>query len=217
MDRRRTAGCRRRGRGHGYRGSIHRLLRRAEVGSLHAATRRANRQESWRRLCHPECGRRACQGRDWDCGDARQAESYAGRGSVFHHQRFHRRNGSRFRDLHRRGHPASFWNQPSDTILVSGGDWRPFNLTGVFSGFEAFAGQDLGNWGIGITDAVGVAVEGSLVGFSVTPRGSVTFKSVPGQPECSPSPSTATTTCATDAFGFAWVDIVLGPSQPRLV
>src|SRR5438046_8533303 len=36
-----------------------------------------------------------------------------------------------------------------------------------------------------------------------------TFNSVPGEPECTPSTATATITCRTDAYGFAWVDIVL--------
>ena len=92
------------------------------------------------------------------------------------------------------------------------GTGTPFNIPVILGSSEWFAGQELGYWAVGITDAVGVAVEGSGVTFAVSPRGAVTFNSVPGEPECTPSPSTATVSCRTDSYGFAWVDILLGPT-----
>jgi minor extracellular serine protease Vpr len=90
------------------------------------------------------------------------------------------------------------------------GDGIAFN-TVEFAGFDGFAGQDLGGQPvIQVIDQFGAPVVGSPVSLSVSPRGAVTFKSVAGEPACSPDNSTTLTTCNTDNYGFAWVDVVLG-------
>lgn len=90
------------------------------------------------------------------------------------------------------------------------GDGIPSNLI-YFAGFDGFAGQDLlGQPVVQIIDQFGAPVVGSPVSLSVSPRGAVTFNSVAGEPACSPNNSTTLTTCNTDNYGFAWVDVVLG-------
>jgi len=61
-----------------------------------------------------------------------------------------------------------------------------------------------------VTDQYGAPVAGSPVNFSVSPRGSVTLKSYPGEPACSPASSTTTATCNTDNYGMAYVEVILG-------
>ena len=71
-------------------------------------------------------------------------------------------------------------------------------------------GTDGGPLAVQVTDQFGVPVAGSPVSFSVSPRGSVTLKSVPGEPACSPASSTTSTTCPTDNYGIASVEVILG-------
>jgi uncharacterized protein (TIGR03437 family) len=90
------------------------------------------------------------------------------------------------------------------------GDGIAFNVQ-FLAGFDGFAGQDVGAEPVvQIIDQFGAPVVGSPVSLSVTPRGAVTFKSVAGEPACSPDNSTTLTTCNTDNYGLAWVDVVLG-------
>jgi uncharacterized protein (TIGR03437 family) len=46
--------------------------------------------------------------------------------------------------------------------------------------------------------------------MSVSQTASITFRSVAGEPACTPNNSTTTVTCTTDNYGFAWVDLVMG-------
>jgi uncharacterized protein (TIGR03437 family) len=78
--------------------------------------------------------------------------------------------------------------------------------------FETAVGSDAGAIGIKLIDSSGVAVVNSPVYFTVSPRNSATVKSVTGEPACSPSSSTSATTCLTDAYGIAWVDVVASSS-----
>jgi len=90
------------------------------------------------------------------------------------------------------------------------GDGAAFNLN-WFAGFDGLAGQDLGGFPVvQVVDQFGAPVVGSPVSLTVSPRGAVTFRSVAGEPACSPDNSTTVTTCNTDNYGFAWADVVLG-------
>jgi uncharacterized protein (TIGR03437 family) len=91
-----------------------------------------------------------------------------------------------------------------------------YNTNMLYGGGDGIAGQDLGYLAFSVTDANGVAVPGSPVSFSVTPRGSVTFQSVQGEPACSPTSSTTSISCPTDSYGIAYVDVVLGPNPGSL-
>jgi uncharacterized protein (TIGR03437 family) len=76
---------------------------------------------------------------------------------------------------------------------------------------EGEPGEDLGGLAVAqVVDQYGVPVVGAPVSLSVSPRASLTFQSVQGEPACSPNNSTAVATCNTDNYGFAWVDVVLG-------
>jgi uncharacterized protein (TIGR03437 family) len=55
------------------------------------------------------------------------------------------------------------------------------------------------------------------VTFTVSPRGSVTLRSVPGEPACSPDSSTTSVTCATDSYGVAYADVLLGSAATSTV
>jgi uncharacterized protein (TIGR03437 family) len=79
--------------------------------------------------------------------------------------------------------------------------------------FESVVNSDAGAIGIKLIDYSGVPVTGSPVSFTVSPRNSATLRSVGGgEPACSPSSSTSSTTCRTDSYGIAWVDVVGGAS-----
>ena len=91
-----------------------------------------------------------------------------------------------------------------------------YNVNLLYGGGDGIVGQDLGYYAIGVTDANGVAVVGSPVSFSLTPRGSATFQSVPGEPACSPTSSTTSISCPTDNYGIAYVDVVLGSNPASL-
>jgi uncharacterized protein (TIGR03437 family) len=93
-------------------------------------------------------------------------------------------------------------------FLVGNGVATNLNfVAGTF--LEGAPGEDLGVIPVvQVTDQYGVPVVGAVVSMSV--GGTVTFKSVPGEPACSPSTSTTVISCPTDTYGFAWVDMVLG-------
>jgi len=90
------------------------------------------------------------------------------------------------------------------------GNNTAYNLNWL-AGFDGLAGQDIGGQPVvQIVDQFGAPVVGSPVSLSVSPRGAVTFNSVAGAPACTPASSTQVTSCPTDNYGFAWVDVVLG-------
>jgi minor extracellular serine protease Vpr len=89
------------------------------------------------------------------------------------------------------------------------GTGQVFNLLPEGGG-EGVPGQDFGASYVQLTDSYGVAVPGTAVTFSVSPRGSVTLNSVAGEPACSPASSTTTVNCPSDKFGNAYVDVVAG-------
>ena len=96
------------------------------------------------------------------------------------------------------------------------GDGIPYNAVPLFceqtGGICVFGapGQDGGPQAVQVTDQYGVPVVGTPVTFSVSPRGSLTLKSFPGEPACVPASSTSTLTCKTDNYGIAYVDTILG-------
>ena len=84
-------------------------------------------------------------------------------------------------------------------------------------------GQDLGAAPIQVIDSWGVPVSGATVTFSVTQRGAVTLKPVPGVPgsstgttipfvpsNCTPATSGTSVSCTTNNYGIAWIEIVAG-------
>jgi uncharacterized protein (TIGR03437 family) len=76
---------------------------------------------------------------------------------------------------------------------------------------EGAPGGDLGAVPVvQVEDQYGVPVANAVVSLSVSQAGSLTFRSVPGAPACSPNNSSTVTSCNTDNYGFAWVDVVLG-------
>jgi len=93
-------------------------------------------------------------------------------------------------------------------MVGSGHAYNVYQLAGY--GFEGLAGQDAGFIAMQVTDEYGIPVANSPMSVSVSPRGSVTLKSVAGEPACSPTSSTAAVTCNTDAFGVAYAEVVLG-------
>jgi uncharacterized protein (TIGR03437 family) len=96
------------------------------------------------------------------------------------------------------------------------GSGLAYNANLLYGGGDGIAGQDLGWFAMSVTDLNGVAVAGSPVSFSVTPRNSVTFQSVTGEPACSPTRSTTSISCPTDNYGIAYVDVVLGANPGSL-
>jgi uncharacterized protein (TIGR03437 family) len=68
-----------------------------------------------------------------------------------------------------------------------------------------------------VVDQFGAPVAGEPISLTVSPAGAVTFKSVTGEPACTPASSTTVTTCNTDNYGFAWVDVVLGSAAAPTV
>jgi uncharacterized protein (TIGR03437 family) len=92
------------------------------------------------------------------------------------------------------------------------GDGVAYNLNFVSgSAYEGAPGEDVGAFPVvQVTDQYGAPVVGGTVGMSVSQTGSLTFRSVSGEPACTPNNSTTTVTCTTDNYGFAWVDLVMG-------
>jgi uncharacterized protein (TIGR03437 family) len=96
------------------------------------------------------------------------------------------------------------------------GDLVPFNLLPAGGG-EGVPSSDLGANYVQVTDQYGVPVSGASVIFSADPGTAVTLKSCTApdcpnaEPACSPA-SGASVTCATDQYGFAYIDVVAGSS-----
>jgi len=80
---------------------------------------------------------------------------------------------------------------------------------GDTTSFDGIAGTDMGPLALLVTDANGIPVPGASVTFSES-SSAVTFRSFTGEPACSPASSTAKVTCATDNYGIAYVDVLLG-------
>jgi uncharacterized protein (TIGR03437 family) len=85
------------------------------------------------------------------------------------------------------------------------------NVVPVMGSLQGTPGENSGAIGIQLIDTYGVPVTGASVSFSVSPAGALTFQSVPGEPACSPNNSTTTTACATDNYGIAYVEVIMGP------
>ena len=92
------------------------------------------------------------------------------------------------------------------------------NVVPIMGSLQGTPGEDGGPIGIQLTDANGVPVTGAAVTFSVLPSGGVTFQSVAGEPACSPNNSTTSTVCATDNYGMAYAEVILGsnPGVPTV-
>src|ERR1019366_6400969 len=84
------------------------------------------------------------------------------------------------------------------------------NFIALFGSPDGNVGQDALDAAVKLTDPNGVPVAGSAVTFSVSPSGSVTLRSVDGEPACTSAPSTSSVTCNTDNYGVAYVDMLLG-------
>jgi len=94
-------------------------------------------------------------------------------------------------------------------FMLLEGNGTVFNVLALGGG-EGVPGEDVGAALVQLTDAFGVPVAGSSVTFSASPSGSVTLKSVAGEPGCSPASSTSSVVCNSDQFGFAYVEVVNG-------
>jgi uncharacterized protein (TIGR03437 family) len=84
------------------------------------------------------------------------------------------------------------------------------NFNALFGSPDGTVGQDALDIAVKLTDSYGVPVAGSAVTYTVSPSGSVTLRSVAGEPSCSSAPSTSSVTCNTDNYGVAYVDVLLG-------
>ena len=102
--------------------------------------------------------------------------------------------------------------------LVVVGSGVAANVVPVMGSLQGIPGEDSGAIGLQLTDANGAPVANSPVSFSVSPRGGVTFQSVSGEPACSPNNSVTSTSCATDNYGIAYVEVIMGstPSVPTI-
>ena len=89
-------------------------------------------------------------------------------------------------------------------------DGIAYNANAISSSAYGPPGSDGGPLAVFVTDQFGVPIVGSPVTFSISPRGSVTLKSVSGEPACSPASSTTTVNCPTDNYGIAWAEVFLG-------
>ncbi len=88
-------------------------------------------------------------------------------------------------------------------------DSTVYNLLPEGAG-EGPPGTDFGASYVQLTDQYGISVPGASVTYSVSPTGSLTLKSVSGEPACTPASSTSTVTCASDQYGLSYVDVVAG-------
>jgi uncharacterized protein (TIGR03437 family) len=95
-------------------------------------------------------------------------------------------------------------------FLVGSNSAASGNVVPVMGDLQGSPGEDSGAIGVQLTDANGVPVTGAAVSFSVSPRAGVTFKSVAGEPACSPANSTTSTSCATDNYGIAYTEVIMG-------
>lgn len=93
----------------------------------------------------------------------------------------------------------------------------PFNVVPLsFGSIQGTPGGDGGTIALQALDQFGVPVSGLSVAFTVDTPGAVTFQSVPGEPACSAAGQS--TTCATDAYGIAYTEVMLGstPGTPTI-
>jgi len=90
------------------------------------------------------------------------------------------------------------------------GDGVAFNANPILPFAFGTPGTDGGTLAVHVTDQFGAPVVGSPVTFTVSPRGSITFQSVSGEPACTPNNSVNTTSCNTDNYGIAYVEVILG-------
>ena len=97
------------------------------------------------------------------------------------------------------------------------GDGTSPNFIPLFGSPDGMVGQDACCLAVKVVDQYGVPTAGTAVTFTVSPRGTVTLRSVAGEPACSPATSTSTVTCASDSYGIAWVDVVLGSTPTSTV
>jgi uncharacterized protein (TIGR03437 family) len=91
------------------------------------------------------------------------------------------------------------------------------NFIPLFGSPDGNVGQDAGDLAVKMVDQYGVPVAGTSVTYTVSPRGTVTLRSVAGEPACSPATSTTSVTCATDNYGIAYVDVLLGSTVTSTV
>jgi minor extracellular serine protease Vpr len=91
------------------------------------------------------------------------------------------------------------------------------NFIPLFGGPDGTVNQDAGDIAVKMVDQYGVPTQGTPVTFTVSPRGSVTLRSVAGEPACAPATSTTSVTCNTDAYGIAYVDTLLGSAVTNSV
>ena len=91
------------------------------------------------------------------------------------------------------------------------------NFIPLFGYPDGTVGQDAGDLAVKMVDQFGVPAEGTPVTYTVSPRGSLTLRSVAGEPACSPATSTTSVTCNTDAYGIAYADVLLGTTATSSV
>jgi uncharacterized protein (TIGR03437 family) len=91
------------------------------------------------------------------------------------------------------------------------------NFIPLFGSPDGNVGQDAGDLAVKMVDQYGVPVAGTSVTYTVSPRGTVTLRSVAGEPACSPATSTTSVTCATDSYGVAYADVLLGSTVTSTV
>jgi uncharacterized protein (TIGR03437 family) len=100
------------------------------------------------------------------------------------------------------------------------GNGVAYNFSVLLGGGGGAPGHDVGPVVIHVVDQYGVPVQGASVAYAVSPRRSATLQSVPGSPVCTPTTSSAATTCTTDSYGNSYVEVILGPSassQPIII
>jgi uncharacterized protein (TIGR03437 family) len=92
------------------------------------------------------------------------------------------------------------------------GDGTAGNFVSLFGNPDGNVGQDAGYMAVKMTDDFGLPSPNIAVTFAAATRGIVTLRSVAGEPACSGAPSTTSVICNTDAYGVAYVDVLLGSS-----
>ena len=91
------------------------------------------------------------------------------------------------------------------------------NFIPLFGSPDGTVGQDAGDLAVKMVDQYGVPAAGTPVTFTVSPSGSVTLRSVAGEPACSPATSTTKVICNTDSYGVAYADVLLGSTPTSTV
>ena len=97
------------------------------------------------------------------------------------------------------------------------GDGTGPNFIPLFGIPDGTVGQDAGAIAIKMVDQWGVPMSGTAVTYTVSPRGTVTLRSVAGEPACAPASSTTSVTCNTDSYGVAYADVLLGSTPTSTV